>query len=62
MRAPYHFAMTLTWDQLAYLQKTVQERIFQIEQTECNNPTVRLELYAEMAALRVALEQLGGAV
>jgi hypothetical protein len=57
--ATYEIALTLTPEQRAQLVKTVRQRIWDIEAIECNRADVRLELYAEMAALRVVLAQLG---
>jgi len=54
------FTLTLSDLELGYLVNVVRDRITEIADTECNNPTVRLELYAEMGALRAVLEQLEG--
>ncbi len=56
------FPLSLTKPQFSYLVAVIQDRIEQIEGTECNNPDVRLAMYAEMTALRFALVQLGVAV
>lgn len=53
------FTLDLTPAELGYLVETLKARVDRIENTECNNPDVRLELYAEMASLRVILGQLG---